>query len=224
MQKSEMTIGEAHAVEYPAGEAQAGRYNGSPVVKAEVLATGLERRSRYGGNAKNDGVRCRLLARVRTIEGTGRNSDAFCEREPGFEFEVASRDVHRAWNGWDGNRGHDDDAMQAEREARYAAQDELRSIFERLGAPKVELAGDGAALAAADLLRWLKRIDPVSIAGDAIVAFREELEREALADPRPGAFDVLSDGQWEAARERAVQEIREGVAVTDDEIVAGGEG
>lgn len=224
MQKSEMTIGGVHAVEYPAGEAQAGRYTGSPVVKAEVLATGLERRSRFGGgNARNDGVRCRLLARVRTIEGTGRNSGAFCERESGFEFEVSSRDVHRVWNGWDGNRGHDDDAMQVKREARYGVQDELRVIFERLGAPKVELAGDGAVFAAADLLRWLKRIDPASIGEQAIGLFEEAFERNG------GTFEAGTDGatlddlrgEVGLARSEALREVAEGVAVTDVEI--GGE-
>lgn len=210
MKKSEMVIGAEHAVEFPAGEAYVGRYNVPAHVKATVLEVGLVRSGRFGGNARNDGVRCRLEAPIRTIEGVGRG-DGFCAREPGHEFEVASRDVHRSWN-----CGHDDDAGQAAREARYTVQDELRVIFERLGAPKVELVGDGAAISAAELLRWLKRIDPTSIAGQAIGLFVEALDREGE--------DLPTDGVVEHAKAAAVQEVVEGVAVTDVEIGAGGEG
>lgn len=222
MKRDEMVIGEAHAVEFPAGEAHEGRYSGSPVVKATVLAVGLERRSRFGGNAKNDGVRVRLEAPIRTVEGTNRDP---CEREPGFEFEVPSRDVLRPWGAFV-NRVNDDDGMQAKREARYVVQDELRVIFERLGAPKVELAGGGAVFAAADLLRWLKRIDPVSIGEQAIGLFEEAFERNG------GTFEAGTDGatlddlrgEVGLARSEALREVAEGVAVADVEIGAGGEG
>jgi len=215
MQKSEMAIGELHAVEFPAGEAHTSRYSASPVVKATVLAVGLERRSRYSSDkARNDGVRCRLEAPIRTIEGTNGCPGAFMAREPGFEFEVQSRDVLRPWGAFTGCV-NDDDAMQAQREARYAVQDELRAIFERLGAPKVELAGGGAVFAAADLLRWLKRIDPVDVAEQAIGLFMEEVARHG--DGLTGGVEALAKGS-------AISEITQGVAVTDVEIGAGGEG
>lgn len=205
MRKDQMVVGAVHAVQFPAGEAHVGRYNGPAPAKATVLEVGVERRGRFGGGVKNDGVRCRLEAPIRVLGGLlPRDRDAFTAHEPGFEFVVASRDVQWLWL-----HGVDDDGVQAKREARYAMQDELRVIFDRLGGPNVELDGMGVVLSAGELLSWLKRIDPREIAQNTVIAFVEELERRSVGLDA----EVFAD-----ASIATVLEIEQGIAVSDAEI------
>lgn len=205
MQQVEMVIGKVYAVKFPSGEAQAARYGGA-VVAATLIEKGATITSVYG---RQKGVRLRLEAPLRALatRGTGE----FVARDPGYSFAVPSRDVLRGWGEFDG-RTNDDEAMQSQRERRYAGQDSLRRLFERLGAPGAALAGDEVTIDLHELLRWLNRIDPQPIAADAIDGFVEALDRNASGDwmTNRRALDI--------AKAQSLAEVAAGLAVTDEEI------
>jgi hypothetical protein len=205
MRKDQMVVGAVHAVQFPAGEAHASQWAAPQPAKATVLEVGVVFERRYS-TTKTNGVRCRLEAPLRTIAGT--RGDDFRAREAGEEFIVESRYVLRPWGEWTDGRANDDDAAQAAREARYALQDELRERLARMGGAPAKLMGGEAVFALEPLVRWLRRIDPVVIAGQAIGLFEEELAR----------FEPGDDPGTDAAKVAALREIEQGVAVSDAEI------
>lgn len=210
MRKDQMVVGAVHAVEFPAGEAHVTQWTGHRPAKATVLEVGVTFRPRHSfGSApdKTNGVRCRLEAPLRTIDGT--RGEEFRAREVGEEFIVQSRNVLRPWGAWFEGRDPADDVMQAEREARYALQDELRERLARMGSAPAKLMGNEATFGLASMVSWLRRIDPASIAEQAIGLFMEDVARHG--DGLTAGVEVLAKGS-------AIREIEQGVAVSDAEI------
>lgn len=201
MKAKDITPGEAYAVEWG--------WRG--VAKATVLEVPVVR-----------------MRRVTLWEG-GKRKDALRpergNRRDGAKVQVHGRvewirlaEVLHAW-------GEEDDARErasAEAGERATA---LRTKLTELGLPTAD-SFRGEAVSPAQMQvqldfepfeAWLKRIDPMEVAGSAIEAFIEAIER---ADPWTGLRDLAGNGRLHAAREAALQEMREGLAVSDAELTA----
>lgn len=214
------------AVRFELAEYGSGRHAGSwgggdPLVKASVVEAPVSVDKRFGGGAKK-GARVRLEEAMRVVRGAG-----FEELPIGHEFEVESRLIEHVWGTSGIRAGMPDDERAAEREARYREQDAIAAAFERLGMPQVSarhetdgfrLAGAEVVLPRALLARWLCRVDAVSIAADAITAFVEAVKAD---EPWKGFGDFSADELVEYS-DRVLEEIRQGLAVSDAELEATG--
>lgn len=228
MKQAEIRVGEAYAATAP-DDGGVARYQAA-VCKASVVATRQPREY----SKKLDGVKVRLeepwLKRFTEIGDGGRREVVARWLPVGHEYVVRSDEVLRPW-GSDA-RHHDEDDFAGR--ARIKAQwDEADALFERLGLsrrrhvrywrssgqggkseeliPGYSLGTDGRARVDFDaLLPWLRRIDPVEVAGDAIDHFLSAVAGEGFTVPDGGVRD--------RAKAATLEEVAQGVAVTDAEL------
>lgn len=197
MKQNEIVVGDTYAVEFARDEADMGFGHSRALVKA----TALERTEgdSWGYRSRPvKGVRFRLEERLRVQV---RGDEPFEELPAGFEFFAESRLVQRRWGAM--ARGVDERRF-AEREQRYIQQDEIRERMARYGFTSgFELRAGEMVVQNGVMAELLRRIDPVSIAEDAV--------REVFAVGGPVEdFDDVVGG--------VIEEIRQGLAVRDADI------
>lgn len=198
MKWTDIRVGEPHAVEYPQAEdGVASRYSGRPKVKATPAEVGVVFKREYRGE-KSNGVRCTLDEPLRVWKlGAPRR-----ELPVGHEFIAESRQVFP----YDASAAE----VTAERAKRYAEQDAIRAAFGRLGLPEArpgrgfDLRGDEVSIDRGVLASWLRRMDPI----DAV--------RDAFAEL--GDADFADVDSWREAADRVLEEVAQGMAVTDAEM------
>jgi hypothetical protein len=145
-------------------------------------------------------------------------------REVGYEYVVAARHVIARWDDEREERMSDRERRRAEAveveglllSMGLAREQKERRHSDEEGLPgfRVQGANKHVVVDLPVMLAWLKRIDPVMIAGEAIDLFVENVVNE---EPWKGLKDATADEctRW---REAAVREIREGVAVSEAEL------
>jgi hypothetical protein len=227
MRKADIKPGEMYAVKYRQD------YGSRPAVKAEAIEVGIERDEPGRRGARKDGVRMRLCETVQVKLWMGGGYE-WRDIPAGTEFVAASLEVERPWE-------PRDEAMMLERQARREQNARVREMLLRLGlaargradrvavrldgaedTPGFELTFGGRVNIDTDAFEaWLKRIDPMEVAGSAIEAFVEAVCR---VEPWAGLRDLAGDGRLDTFREAALQEMREGLAVSDAELTVADDG
>lgn len=137
----------------------------------------------------------------------------------GHEYVLPNRDIARLWTA-------DDDAEEVVQQHRAEATSALRARLLALGldeAGTVFSGVEGFTIGPEEVTidrgpfeAWIERIDPAKIAGEAIGMFVTNVKEEM---PWTGVADISTPtiGRF---KEAAVQEVREGVAVSDGELSA----
>lgn len=192
MKAKDLKVGEAYRAEYAYGKTGKVTLVEAPVVRMERMRAGAELRP-YRNDGHADGARVKVASTGQTVD-------------------VALTKVLYVWDA-------EDEAREAaivdlrERVAAVRAKlDELGMPYERVwrGERSSSPANCTVALPFEALEAWLRRVDPVAVAGDAIDAFVEALDRSG--------HNGLSDGAAEQAKAAAIEEVVQGFAVSDAEI------
>lgn len=209
MKKAHIEIGELYEVPPPS------EYGGK--VRNGVKATVIEYGVRRPYSSVSDGVWVRL--EEEHLQHMGFKGDIL--REVGYEYVVGARHIIARW----------DDAREVRmrmRERRRAEAVEVEGLLLSVGlrAEREGGYGDEEGLSGfrvqgktvvVDLpvmLAWLKRIDPATIAREAIDLFVGNVVNE---QPWKGLKDASED-EMTLWRGSALREIREGVAVSDEDL------
>jgi len=222
MRKSEIKEGELYVVPAP-GDGL--RREG---VKATVLQVGIVRESRRTSSRRvqADGTRVRLEQRFVAVSWRGTDDS----REPGYEYEVRTADIREPWDERHEAKLAEDvrikehGALVAERLRNLGLTERkpgdrlLRRLGDDDGAVKgFAVIGERVEIDADALMAWLERIEPGTVAAEAINQFVEEVKRD---QPWKGLADA-EEAELAKWRGAAVREIEEGVAVSDAEIAVG---
>lgn len=189
----------------PPTSGENGRVWGRPPwkVKARAVAVGVPR----ANSTRLDGVRLRLEEDVFRAMAYVAGGYRELRYERGHEWTAATSEVERPWDAV-----KDGGDIEAARRERYERTDGVVAAVSALGlaADDYDLTSETFTMDAGAFLRWLKRIDPVSAAADALVF---------VNDRRP----FHDESEYGEAVDAAMQELREGLRVTDAELTVRGE-
>lgn len=161
MQMKDIEEGAAYTVASPYAEADAGFGNVDAArVKATVVAKGFEFQQPYGGREpQKNGVRVRLEEDFRHHAYVAAGQYKLKVFRVGHEFDVPSRDVLWPW-GRAAQRidGSADDERSRIRAQRYAEQNTIREVCEKVGLVPA-LKGGRVEFDREQLAAWLVAVD-----------------------------------------------------------------